>query len=148
MRQSSPLPALFAAASFLLAAVAFAQDTPPPGGTPPLAKGACRADIAALCPNLKPGRAEHRAIAQCLESQQDKLSASCKSELSEMKAREEAAKQACKPDAEKFCAGVAPGGGRIMECLNQHQSELSDACKAAQPKRHGPPPATPPAQPK
>ncbi len=144
---NSPLPALLAA-SFLLAATAFAQGAPPAGGTPPPGKGACHADIAALCPNLQPGRADHRAIAQCLQSQQDKLSPACKAEVNEMKAREEAAREACKPDVEKFCAGVAAGGGRIMECLKQHESELSDACKAAQPKHRGPPPAAPPAQPK
>jgi Cysteine rich repeat len=149
-RKSSPFPPLFAAASFLLAAAAFAQATPPPGAPPPPPKGggACHADVAALCPNLQPGRADHRAILQCLESQQDKVSAPCKAEIAEMKARMEAEKAACKPDVDKFCAGVAEGGGRIMQCLKQHESELSDACKAAQPKHHGPPPAAPPAQPK
>jgi hypothetical protein len=80
---------------------------------------------------------------QCLESHQDKVSAACKSELADIKAREEANKEACKPDVEKFCSGVAPGGGRIMECLKQHESELSDACKAAEAKHRGPPPAQP-----
>ncbi len=146
MRQpSSSLPAVLSAASFLLAAVALAQGTPPAGAPP--GKGACRADIAALCPNLQPGRGDHRAVFQCLQSQQDKLSASCKAEMAEMKAREEAAKEACKPDVEKFCAGVEAGGGRLRDCLKQHESELSDACKATH-KRHGPPPETPPAQPK
>lgn len=133
------------AASMLLASAAFAQATPPPAGSPP-GKGACRADIAALCPNIPPGHADHRAIAQCLESQADKLSAPCKAEIDEMKARAEAAKEACKPDVERFCSGVAAGGGRIMECLQQHSGELSDACKAVQSKRHGPPPGQPPQQ--
>lgn len=139
-RLPSPFPALLSAATLLFAPAAFAQ-TPPPGGAPPPGRGACRADAASLCPNVT--RGDHHAMFQCLESHQDKLSEGCKSELADIKAREEANKEACKPDVEKFCSGVAPGGGRIMECLKQHESELSDACKAAESKRHGPPPAQP-----
>jgi hypothetical protein len=141
-RLSSAVSAVFASAC-LFATAALAQPSPPPAGAPPPGKGACHADVAALCPNLQPGRVDHRAVFQCLESQQDKLSAGCKSELEERKARMEAEKEACKPDVEKFCAGVEAGGGRIMQCLKQHQSELSEACKAAEPKRRGPPPSPP-----
>jgi Cysteine rich repeat len=37
----------------------------------------------------------------------------------------------CGQDAQKFCAGVQPGGGRIVNCLKQHKDSLSDACKQA-----------------
>jgi Cysteine rich repeat len=36
---------------------------------------------------------------------------------------------ACKPDYEKYCSGVVPGGGRIIACLNKQHDSLSDACK-------------------
>lgn len=36
---------------------------------------------------------------------------------------------ACK--IKELCAGEAPGGGRIMECLRAHKSELSEKCLAA-----------------
>lgn len=39
--------------------------------------------------------------------------------------------QACSPDVKKYCADVQPGGGRIMQCMKSHASDLSDACKAA-----------------
>ncbi len=42
--------------------------------------------------------------------------------------------QACQADARKLCAGQRPGGGRILGCLKQHESELSEGCKAALPK--------------
>jgi hypothetical protein len=36
---------------------------------------------------------------------------------------------ACRPDVEKFCKDVKPGGGRIVQCLQQHESALSGACR-------------------
>jgi hypothetical protein len=38
---------------------------------------------------------------------------------------------ACADDVQKLCAGVQPGGGRIIACLKQHQDALSDRCKQA-----------------
>ena len=35
---------------------------------------------------------------------------------------------ACKQDAAMFCKDVQPGGGRIVECLMDHQKDLSDSC--------------------
>ena len=40
-------------------------------------------------------------------------------------------KDGCGDDARKFCSGVQPGGGRIIACLKQNQSSLSDTCKQA-----------------
>jgi hypothetical protein len=45
-------------------------------------------------------------------------------------AQDRAAIQACKPDLAKFCPGIKPGGGRIAECLKQHEAELAPACQA------------------
>lgn len=146
MHRLTRFSARLSLASLALATLAFAQGAPPPPAPPPARGGACRADIAALCPNLTPGKADHRAIAECLMSQQDKVSAPCKTEMEQMKAKMEAAKEACQPDVDKFCSTVAKGGGQVMQCLKQHESELSDACKAAQPKQHKGPPAPPPAQ--
>jgi hypothetical protein len=38
---------------------------------------------------------------------------------------------ACKADYDKFCAGIAPGGGRIVACLNGKRDQLSAGCKTA-----------------
>ena len=37
-------------------------------------------------------------------------------------------KQACGQDAKDLCAGVQGGKGQIMQCLADHEDELSDAC--------------------
>jgi hypothetical protein len=34
----------------------------------------------------------------------------------------------CKPDAERLCPGVAPGGFRIARCLKAHKMEVSVGC--------------------
>lgn len=39
------------------------------------------------------------------------------------------AKQACKADYSRFCAGTMPGGGRIRKCLSDNYAGLSAACK-------------------
>jgi hypothetical protein len=37
----------------------------------------------------------------------------------------------CTEDAQRLCAGVQPGGGRILACLKEHKDALSDKCKQA-----------------
>lgn len=43
----------------------------------------------------------------------------------------ESKKGACREEIKKFCADVKPGGGRIHQCLNKHENELSQACRDA-----------------
>jgi len=38
---------------------------------------------------------------------------------------------ACADDAQRLCAGVQPGGGRVVACLKEHKDALSDRCKEA-----------------
>src|ERR1700733_6937938 len=43
----------------------------------------------------------------------------------------------CANDAKKFCATVDPGGGRILQCLNDHKDSLSEKCKQAAQRAFG-----------
>ena len=43
----------------------------------------------------------------------------------------QAVRAACETDAQKLCAGVQPGGGRIVACLREHKDQVSDGCKQA-----------------
>jgi hypothetical protein len=36
---------------------------------------------------------------------------------------------ACRADAQRLCAGVEHGGGRIMNCLAGQKDKLSDDCR-------------------
>lgn len=38
---------------------------------------------------------------------------------------------ACGEDLQRFCVGVRPGGGRLVQCLSSHTRELSEACGSA-----------------
>ena len=37
----------------------------------------------------------------------------------------------CKADTERLCAGVEPGGGRIIKCVKEHKEEMSVGCAQA-----------------
>lgn len=38
-------------------------------------------------------------------------------------------RNACMGDYERYCKGVAPGGGRIIACLAKENDKLTPACK-------------------
>lgn len=39
-------------------------------------------------------------------------------------------RRACAEDIEKYCKDVKPCEGRLIDCLKEHESKLSDECKA------------------
>ena len=43
---------------------------------------------------------------------------------------------ACAGDVQKLCPGVQPGGGRILQFLIEHKSDVSETCKQALVKAH------------
>jgi hypothetical protein len=42
-----------------------------------------------------------------------------------------AVRAACAGDVRAYCAGVQPGGGRILRCMNENRGKLSEACRNA-----------------
>jgi hypothetical protein len=40
-----------------------------------------------------------------------------------------AERTACMADFEKYCAGVIPGGGRVIECLAKQVDKLTPECR-------------------
>jgi hypothetical protein len=117
--------------SFLLAANVQAADEP---SAPE--KGACREDLKKFCANVQPGGGR---LAHCLKAHEPNLSPGCqearRAAREKAKARAKEIRAACEGDAQKFCADVQPGGGRIHACLKKNQDQLSEACRVTLPKR-------------
>jgi hypothetical protein len=42
--------------------------------------------------------------------------------------------QVCRGDYDRLCAGVLPGGGRVLACLQNHANQLSATCGQAMPR--------------
>ena len=94
----------------------------------------CADDIAKFCKDVKPG--EGRIVA-CLKEHQNDLSASCKEKMekmAEVRKKGSEMNKACHDDISKFCKDVKPGGGKIIQCLKEHSSDLSSECKGALPQ--------------
>lgn len=88
----------------------------------------CMEDAKKLCQGIEPGGGR---IAACLKSHQADLSAACKEKIAEFREEVRDVMAACKDDAQKLCAKVKPGRGRMIRCLKKNQSEVSPGCAAA-----------------
>ena len=95
--------------------------------------GPCAADVKKFCGDVKPGQG---AIAKCMKAHEAELSHACRESSKARAEKAERVREECKADAEKFCKGIAPGGGRILSCLKGRQPDLQPAC-AAEFKRAG-----------
>ena len=97
--------------------------------------GPCSDDIAKFCPDVKPGGG---AIMDCLEKHETELSAACREhevkmhgkrgERKEMVQEYAKLRKTCGVEMNKFCRSTKPGGGRIIDCLNSHEKDLSGLC--------------------
>lgn len=86
----------------------------------------CAEDEAKLCKGVHAGEGR---IAQCLKQQAQELSPACREFAVEVKEKIHDFASACKEDTTRLCQGVKPGGGRLLQCLKQHETELSAACR-------------------
>jgi len=97
--------------------------------------GPCSADLAKHCPNVTQGGGKRYF---CLQKNFKSLSPGCQKQIE--KRRKKAAEHRangkgkglhgpCGSDIQKHCKDVPSGGGKIRDCLTEHKSELSNACK-------------------
>ncbi len=95
----------------------------------------CKQELSTYCKDVTPG--EGRLLA-CLYAFEDKLSSQCEYSLYDAAAQLEHAvvkltyvANECSDDIEKLCKEIAPGEGRILNCLKKNDKKTSDRCKEA-----------------
>jgi hypothetical protein len=82
-------------------------------------------DAKQFCPDAK-----GKDASACLKKHEPELSLDCRVSLAKAREMVRQAKDACEPDIENFCEKVEPGEGRIVRCLKEHESKLSQDCVA------------------
>lgn len=96
---------------------------------------ACGQDLNKYCKttNLGGGRAQ-----QCLDQNQARVSATCRSTVSALRVnlqKRAAARAAvlgvCDTDIRRLCAGIQPGDGNLMECFYKARRNMSAQCQRA-----------------
>ena len=90
----------------------------------------CKEELQKYCSNVTPG--EGRLLA-CLYAYEDKLSGRCEYALYDAASRLERVVAAlsyavneCSSDLKQYCAGVASGEGRLLECLQKNDDKVSN----------------------
>ena len=119
----------FVTIAFALFAAGAAADA----GAQQRSQGPCAADVKRFCGDVKPGQG---AIAKCMKAHEAELSPACRESSKARAEKAERMREEGRADVEKFCKGIAPGGGRILSCLKSREPELQPAC-AAEFKRAG-----------
>jgi Cysteine rich repeat len=88
-------------------------------------RAACGDDVQRFCVGVQPGGGR---LVQCLSSHTRELSAACGNMIAAAGRGGAKIRAACDQDLQRFCVGVQSGGGRLVQCLSSHTSELSTAC--------------------
>jgi len=95
----------------------------------------CKAEIGKYCGQVTPGQGR---VLACLYAHGDKLSAKCEYALYDAAVQLERAVAAlsyvaneCDADLEKFCSSVEAGEGRLLQCLEKNDKQVSGRCKEA-----------------
>jgi Cysteine rich repeat len=114
-------------ASVTIAFALFAAGVAADAGAQQRREGPCAGDVKKFCGDVKPGQG---AIARCMKAHEAELSPACREASKARAEKAERVREECRADAEKFCKGIAPGGGRILSCLKSREPELQPACAA------------------
>jgi hypothetical protein len=95
----------------------------------------CKVEIEKYCAQVTPGQGR---VLACLYAHEDKLSSKCEYALYDAAVQLERAVAAlsyvaneCDEDLDKYCASIAPGKGRLLDCLKKHDKQVSKRCKQA-----------------
>jgi hypothetical protein len=86
----------------------------------------CAEDVRKLCPEVPPGGGR---IQGCLREHEAELSKECRARLDDLVREAGLLGATCRWDIARLCSDVAPGGARIVSCLEDHAGELSPECR-------------------
>lgn len=99
------------------------------------ARVGCQKEIETFCKDVTIGEGR---VLQCLSAHEDKLSNRCVYALADGSLQLQRLALAlkyvvveCKADAEKHCADVTLGDGRVADCLKKNQATLDPKCTQA-----------------
>ena len=93
----------------------------------------CEAEVQQYCPDSLEGENRRRCVVQRLK----RLDAPCQQIVQQRLVRwreAESYKHACIEDMKRVCPTVQPGDGRILQCLQEHEQDLSEVCYQSLPK--------------
>ena len=95
----------------------------------------CKTELEKYCNQVTPGQGR---VLACLYAYGDKLSSRCEYALYDAAVQLERAVAAlsyvaneCDADLEKYCESIEPGEGRLLECIEKHDKQVSERCKKA-----------------
>ncbi|MGE3976330.1 MAG: hypothetical protein AB7F94_01950 [Nitrospira sp.] len=98
-----------------------------------IAEVKCEAEVQQYCPDSLTGEDRRRCVMQRLK----RLDAPCQQIVRQRLVRwreAEGYKLACVEDVKRVCLTVRPGDGRILQCLQEHEQDLSETCYQSLPK--------------
>ncbi|WHZ25548.1 MAG: hypothetical protein OJF51_000343 [Nitrospira sp.] len=98
-----------------------------------IAEVKCEAEVQQYCPDSLEGEDRRRCVMQRLK----RLDAPCQQIVRQRLVRwreAEGYKRACAEDMKRVCSAVQPGDGRLLQCLQEHEQDLSEVCYQSLPK--------------
>ena len=98
-----------------------------------IAEVKCDAEVQQYCPDSLAGEDRRRCVMQRFK----RLEASCQQIVRQRLVRWKEAdgyRLACAEDVKRVCQTVEPGEGRILQCLQEHEQDLSESCYQSLPK--------------
>ncbi len=98
-----------------------------------IAEVKCEAEVQQYCPDSLTGEDRRRCVIQRLK----RLDAPCQQIVRQRLVRwreAEGYRLACVEDVRRVCPTVQPGDGRILQCLQEHEQDLSESCYQSLPK--------------
>jgi len=87
----------------------------------------CADEFERFCKDVQSGLG---LLIVCLDQHRAELSPACRDKVGGALAKMDKAKQDCSADIAAYCAGVEPGGGRLVDCLKKQPDRLAPACRS------------------